>query len=461
MGKGYSSRVRALVAVVGGPLAAAAAMAFPGPDVTLSDIQSVQNHGLVGAVRAYTLGSHTCNIGNTNLFWTSNGTPGLAMNLYQLHDGRLRQLGLSFVKTACCAGAQSGGCGTCNGAGGSVLGAGCLDVYSASWNSQQGRLAPRSGINAFSGQFTSFPGTSGDAAFKRLQVPQTELNIATHTGAQYFIEGVYVGSDDAPAGNGLNNATYKRATLDASYNLAPTPQIGGASTGIAAIRAWRDHGLGVNTPDLRVKVSQVNVPGEGQFWQACKVTDLGNGSYRYDYAVFNLNSDRSGGSFSIPVAGGVTVTDIGFHAPQYHSGEPYANAAWTAVRSAGEVRWATPQAFTENANSSALRWGTMYNFWFTANTAPATGNAALGLFKPYVPASVAFEVEVPSGGGPCYANCDGSTTAPTLNVNDYVCFLNKYSAGDSYANCDESTLPPVLNVNDFTCYINAYAAGCP
>jgi len=62
---------------------------------------------------------------------------------------------------------------------------------------------------------------------------------------------------------------------------------------------------------------------------------------------------------------------------------------------------------------------------------------------------------------PCYANCDGSTTAPILNVNDFSCFLTRYAAGDPYANCDGSTQPPVLNVADFSCFLNAYSAGCP
>jgi autotransporter-associated beta strand protein len=61
----------------------------------------------------------------------------------------------------------------------------------------------------------------------------------------------------------------------------------------------------------------------------------------------------------------------------------------------------------------------------------------------------------------CYANCDGSTTAPVLNVGDFTCFLQKYAAGDPYANCDGSTVPPVLNVGDFTCFLQKYAAGCP
>jgi opacity protein-like surface antigen len=60
----------------------------------------------------------------------------------------------------------------------------------------------------------------------------------------------------------------------------------------------------------------------------------------------------------------------------------------------------------------------------------------------------------------CYANCDSSTSVPFLNVNDFICFQQKYAAGDTYANCDNSTTAPVLNVNDFICFQTAFAAGC-
>jgi hypothetical protein len=70
----------------------------------------------------------------------------------------------------------------------------------------------------------------------------------------------------------------------------------------------------------------------------------------------------------------------------------------------------------------------------------------------------------------CYANCDGSTTPPVLNVEDFTCFINEFAQGlalppfqqtGHYANCDNSTTEPVLNVEDFTCFISAFAAGCP
>jgi hypothetical protein len=60
----------------------------------------------------------------------------------------------------------------------------------------------------------------------------------------------------------------------------------------------------------------------------------------------------------------------------------------------------------------------------------------------------------------CYPNCDASTTAPVLNVQDFTCFLQRYAAGNTYANCDSSTTAPALNVQDFTCFLQRYAAGC-
>ena len=70
-------------------------------------------------------------------------------------------------------------------------------------------------------------------------------------------------------------------------------------------------------------------------------------------------------------------------------------------------------------------------------------------------------VEVTSGAGACYPNCDGSTASPVLNVADFSCFLSKFAAGNSYANCDSSTTAPTLNVADFSCFLSEFASGCP
>jgi hypothetical protein len=340
-----------------------------GPDVTLLDIQSTFRFGSVsvggvGLVHGYAISSHTCNIGTTNLLWTNGGTPALAMNAYRLHDGRLMHIGMGHCKYACCAAAGNGPCGSCNGAGGSVLGAGCLDVYGASYNGGQSRLGPRSGINPFTGTCAATSG-SGDAIYKRLQIAQNDMVAANFPNALYFVEGVYVGTDDAQAGAWLNNATHRRVTVNQStFDLA----VAGSTVAlIPAIRAWRDNGLGVGVPDPSVTIAFVDVPNEGRFWYATKVRDNGNGTWTYDYAVFNLNSDRAGGSFSVPVPAGVSVTNVNWNAPRWHSLETYNNNPWVISNAGGNLEFRTDQTFAQNPNANAIRWGVMHNFWFTSN----------------------------------------------------------------------------------------------
>ncbi|QYU68044.1 hypothetical protein J4558_24865 [Leptolyngbya sp. 15MV] len=60
----------------------------------------------------------------------------------------------------------------------------------------------------------------------------------------------------------------------------------------------------------------------------------------------------------------------------------------------------------------------------------------------------------------CYANCDESTGTPALTPADFVCFLNKFRAGDPYANCDASTGTPALTPADFVCFLSKFRAGC-
>jgi hypothetical protein len=77
------------------------------------------------------------------------------------------------------------------------------------------------------------------------------------------------------------------------------------------------------------------------------------------------------------------------------------------------------------------------------------------------PRMIMDDLTVTPAGASCYANCDGSTTQPILNVLDFVCFQGLYAQGSSSANCDGSTTAPILNVLDFICFQGKYAAGCP
>jgi hypothetical protein len=128
---------------------------------------------------------------------------------------------------------------------------------------------------------------------------------------------------------------------------------------------------------------------------------------------------------------------------------PAAGRYWMSVvaildrgGTANEPQWGWVQAQAQSG-PSAEQW-----FFSPGNFAPISGDMAFVL------------TGTTGGGGGCYANCDGSTTAPVLNVLDFSCFLNQFAAGNSYANCDHSTTAPVLNVLDFSCFLNQFAAGC-
>ena len=112
---------------------------------------------------------------------------------------------------------------------------------------------------------------------------------------------------------------------------------------------------------------------DGLFVTAAKATDLGGGLWRYEYAVQNLNSHRSAGSFSVPLPFGANVSNIGFHDVTYRNGDGVGNVDqtgtdWSGVVLAGTITWAA-QTPVQNPNANAIRWGTTYNFRFDANVA--------------------------------------------------------------------------------------------
>ena len=433
-------------------LASAAQGQVAGADVTHQDIQGTSNYGMVGGIRGYAIGSFTCNLGDTTLLWQSNGTPGLAMNAYRLKNGRLEMVGASWVKHACCA-ASGSGCGTCNtGAPGSGLKPGCRDVYSSGWNGGQSRLGPRTGINPWTGSFSTLGGSSGlNAIDRRLQIVDADLQPSQNVGAIYFLEGVYVGTDDAATRNFYNNASYKRCTVDAAFNLNVA---GTTLMGTPAIQAWRDHGLGVGMPDTNVSVAMVDVDTEGRFYVASKVVPEGN-LWRYEYAVFNLNSHRAGGGFEIPVPAGVTVSGIGFKDVNYHSGEQHDNADWTGTRTAGTVRWASGRLNdpNKNTNSNALLWGMMYNFWFLADQPPTPRNGTVILYRDGIAPNPTLSLRAPDA-PPCPADIDGDDDVDSDDITSFFAAWDAGTAGGDFDGDDDT------DSDDISAFFARWDAGC-
>jgi hypothetical protein len=191
-----------------------------------------------------------------------------------------------------------------------------------------------------------------------------------------------------PATNGLNNHSYRRVN---PTSLLSAPVFAGNTIRYkAGIHAWKDLDNTVELVNADYVDRSLSTAGiVGRFVVAAKVTDNGNGTWHYEYAVYNLNADRNGGSFTVPVDPSANVTNIGFHGVFAHSGEPYPNTAlnpsnWPGSKVGDEVVWACApyNAATQGNSSNALRWGTMYNFRFDCDRPPQTADVRLGLFKP-------------------------------------------------------------------------------
>jgi hypothetical protein len=275
----------------------------------------------------------------------------------------------------------------------------------------------------------------------------------------YVGEGLYIAADDAAADNDQNNASYRLMTYSTSLNRLQFT--GGTELGKPGIMAWQEHGNGFNNPDNSVSIDSIEVPGgDGWFFYGSKASDLGGGETRFEYAVQNISSDRSGGSFTIPLPGGSVVTDASFAAPAYHSGEPYSNTAWTIDIASDSITFSSPETFAQNQNTNALRWGSLYNFGFTVNKEAGEGQAELGLFKPGAIGSVMLDVAVPAGESGCNA-ADISAEFGVLNANDIIDFVNGFNASAAIADVSPVGGDGLFNANDIIDFVNAFNAGCP
>lgn len=378
-----------------------------GPDVIVGDIIDVSNYASSGGIEAFALGTTSCNIGSSNLSWQASPDPDhpvIGQTIFKLKNNRLEQIGQGWLKHGFTALTQNVcGCG-CSGQGGTVLGVGCSDPYCCGLNGDQGGLGSKADINPNLGTNLGTHDTStGSSIHKRIQVAITDLE--TTAGVRYFGETQYMAADDSANNNHDNNCSYRELTLSGSGSAWSFALTGTTQREQQAIRIWKD-------VDPTVTETDVNIPSEGLLIIAAKATDLGGGFWHYEYAVQNVNSDRSVQAFSVPVDASATVQNIGFHDVAYHSGDPYSGTDWTGTFSGGTVSWAT-QTFAVNPNANALRWGTMYNFRFDVNRAPAGTNAnvTLTLFKN--PASVFASTVVPSSGP---ADCNGNTTSDTCDI---------------------------------------------
>ncbi|MEM6570853.1 MAG: hypothetical protein AAF957_20745 [Planctomycetota bacterium] len=381
-------------------------------DMDVSRIgDSFNNYGVSGGIRAYSFSTTSCNVGNVVCQWNDsiNEAPVIAQNMFRMYEGRFEQLGYSFLKEGFCA-VNENSCGSCQSTNCDTLGIGCADTYGAGLNDGRNGVT-KSQVNANTGvkPFNMSGPSAGSGTIRgRLQVLQSELALP---GASYFIESQYVTTDDQIAGNHRNNASWRRVNVSpGNYGMSGS---GATQRGNPAIYAWA-----AADPDVEV-VEFTNLdeggPGvHGYFFVAYKTTDLGNGQYRYEYAVQNLTSDISANSFSVSLpCGPVTSSELFFRDVDSHSGDPYDPTDWTFAQTGTELTW-TGGDFAANPNSNAIRWGTLYNFGFTADAAPVMGNASLGLFKSG--GELTEQIAVPGTGFETYCTATTNSTGSPADM---------------------------------------------
>ena len=393
------------LALAAGAFLSSSAIAVP--DITLLYIgeggfSEYETYGPVGGIVAFAFATTSCNRGNSAADWYDTGAqpwrhPVISQTMYRHSNGTMEQIGLAWLKHGFCA-VNEPGCATCQNTDCNTLGVGCADTYWAGLNANG--LAPRAPINAATGNFP-FPFTqtpTGNSIIRgRLQINTGDI----YDGATYLFEGQYVAWDDANAGNKMNNASYRIISIDpTNYNVASIP---GHTTveGHTAMDAWQ-------TLDPSVMLTKVDIPSDGRVEVASRVSDNGDGTWHYEYAVHNFNSHQSVGAVTIPVPSGVTVTNIGFHDVNYHSGEAWDGTDWPGTRRENSVQWATTP-FATNSNANAIRWASTYNFRFDADQPPTTGDATLGLFRDG--SSTTAAVQIP---GLTPVNCPGDVNGDNL-----------------------------------------------
>ncbi len=355
----------------------------PGPDVIVGEIESVDQFGSAGTQVGLAAGTDSCNNGDQPVDWfqlPNTDHPVVPQNLYRMSGGannneRFEQVGHSWMKhtffalegDVCGLGCNTSGCAT-----GSHLCPGCSDPYTSGLNGDQNQIGSRAWVNPFTGAFPSnaddHSGHNHDGVSHRIRVEVNDLNTNLNPGATYFGEAAYISPHEyawcqAHPGqcNMYNNVSYRPFSVSGISNFTFSP-LGSTVRMQPAIMAWAGTGATVDQvqPD----------PGNDGIWfMGYKVTNPSTGVWHYEYALYNENLDRSIQSFSVPVAAGVNLSNIEFHAPPQEPGWPndgtfnsqgYSSTPWSVTQAGGSITW-NCETFAQNQNANAIRFGTLYN----------------------------------------------------------------------------------------------------
>lgn len=340
--------------------------------------------------------------------------PYLIWNLYRVDaQGRIEQIGRSGVKHAFLTINT-----TCddNPSDGHILGRGCGDTYGTGNNDSIGDLGPRSELIPATAQWgrcgsvydadcngsrdSQSPcsnvggSTCGSFAF-RMQVLESKIDPAVNAGASYFAESWYIAREDI---NILNTMQSRPISFSWTGNAWASANASPLRLG-PALGRW----VAPDTTHPNERSQDIKT-GEGSLRVAMRVTDLGGGQYRYDYAVMNfdfvravtqgaepnLRVLRNNGfnQFSVPFPASAQ-----FSAPEFADGDGDAGTDWSFAREGSALVWRAAGTATTPVNP--LNWGTMFRFSFVTSNAPQAGQVNVGIAESGTPSGIASQMLVP------------------------------------------------------------------
>lgn len=277
--------------------------------------------------------------------------PYLALHLYRLQSGRLKQIGRSDVKHAFYTINVRCPC-----LGGHVIYPDCEDVYGANTNANRDYLAPREEVSAGTGEWTRFGSHFDDLPvndFRNhgegdhdnyehlLMVQEADLQ----EPGEFFVEGWYIVRDDVDLFNSMGSYPIS-PDLGMVWTFGPDAVItqGSILERLIAARA----------PDAVARAGLLDT-GEGRLQLAVVSTDLGGGQYHHEYALMNFDFDRQVGAFEIGLAAGIDATNL-----EFTDVDRVAGNDWSMTNGGQVLTWTAPAGNEQD-------WGTLYSFAFDAN----------------------------------------------------------------------------------------------
>lgn len=344
-------------------------------DLAIGKVEGIVEIARVGTypdgASALAAPSTACNVGNVDIPYEApmaEAHPVVVLQLYRADATRFAQIGISDARHEYFALSNSA-CSTCpTPSDGRYLGIGCSTTSPASINADPTLLGPRDEIDPFLGTWecegSHFAGGETDCVRRhsggdhdplehRLAARDSDLGWA---GADYYYEQYFLCGNDVNHLNNLASRSCSMVWIGSHWAFttppASTMQLGPALTRWGGAQDW------------------VSIPDDGDLLLASKAWETEDGRYAYEYALFNLDSNRRVRRFSIPI-GPWSVQNLDFHDPD---GDP--SNDWSVTIADGVLTWETDPPEVD-PSAPALAYGVLYNFRFETEAPPIEGAAEL------------------------------------------------------------------------------------